>query len=468
MAISDKIILIHGCVSGFAIILISLFIFVNASIYFRGVSRRELETVAESVQSHIESGGEISPDILNDIKQSRYIEIRAINLSNFFRSQTSPALDHFPIPPQSEQNGVYMATPSANISIRIGGFKDSYDSRFMGLTRFAEYNGERFVIQVFRRDTPERDIMRLFGLLFISANAVGLIGIFATDKYISKRILKPITQLSLTAERISVEDLSMRIDATGPDDEIKQLAVTFNDMIARLEDAFNKQKQFIYDASHELRTPISVIQGYANLLRRWGKSDDAVLEESIESINSETKRMATLIKKLLFLAGAESAAFDMTEVSLSDAAKEVQKEAAVTLKGANVTVDAPNPCFVTADYGAVKQLIWILLENAVKYGKTGVVITVGETADTCFFSVRNNGAGIAPEDLPYIFDRFYRADKSRSNEIPGTGLGLAIAKRITDAHDAKISVESAPNEGALFTVKFPKKCETEDSYEKNN
>jgi signal transduction histidine kinase len=439
-------------------LLTSIFAFVNATIFFHNVSRQELEAVALEVETYIENNENISPDKLNDIKQSRYIEVRVINMSNFAKSQTSSVFNDFPLPVPDQQRAYTARSDGEWGKSKSGPFGGDPrdDTRFMALTRVIERGGEQFLVQVFRRDVMEQRVLRLFALIFIIANALGLLGVFAIGKYISKLMLKPITNLSRTAERISIEDLSRRIDVEGPDDEMKQLGVTFNDMIARLENAFNQQKRFISDASHELRTPISVIQGYANMLGRWGKSDESVLNESIDSINSETKRMATLVKKLLFLAGTESKAFTMTDVSLRDVALELQKEAAIMDGGADVTINAPNPCFVSADYGSLKQLMWILVENAIKYGKRDVVVTAGENADHCFFSVKDDGAGVPPEDLPYIFERFYRADKSRSSETPGTGLGLAIAKQIAAAHNAKIGVESVVGAGALFTVEFPK------------
>ena len=145
-------------------------------------------------------------------------------------------------------------------------------------------------------------------------------------------MLKPVEEIQQTAERISIEDLSQRIDTSGPDDEMKELAETFNSMISRLENSFQKQNQFISDASHELRTPISVIQGYANLINRWGKSDPTVLEESIQSILAETEHMSQLIKKLLFLAKSDQNRIPVQkeQFCLNELVKEVVKEMEIT------------------------------------------------------------------------------------------------------------------------------------------
>jgi signal transduction histidine kinase len=271
-------------------------------------------------------------------------------------------------------------------------------------------------------------------------------------------MLKPVAAVREAAERISIEDLSQRISTEGPDDEMKELTETFNSMIDRLDTSFQKQNQFVSDASHELRTPISVIQGYANLINRWGKSDPAILQESIDSILTETEHMSTMIRQLLFLAKTDQNKLSLQkeEMSLNEVAQELVREMEMLDANAKITYTEEAQVNIFADHSMVKQLLWIHGENAMKYAKEPAEIEVKVWKDRkyAYVSIKDNGAGIAEEDIPKIFDRFYRVDKSRNKEIAGTGLGLAIAKWIIDSHDGEILVESTVGEGATFTDKF--------------
>ena len=290
------------------------------------------------------------------------------------------------------------------------------------------------------------------------ADVVGSLGAFLIGQYISRRMLKPVAAIREAAERISIEDLSQRISTEGPDDEMKELTVTFNSMIDRLDTSFQKQNQFISDASHELRTPISVIQGYANLINRWGKSDPDILQESIDSILTETDHMSALIRQLLFLAKSDQSRLSVqkAKMSLNEVAAELVREMEVLDVNAKITFVEEEIAEIFADYDLIKQLLWIHGENALKYSGEGSEVEVKVWKDKKFgyVSVKDNGVGIAEEDIQKIFDRFYRVDKSRNKEISGTGLGLAIAKWIVDSHDGEILVESKVGEGTTFINKF--------------
>lgn len=240
---------------------------------------------------------------------------------------------------------------------------------------------------------------------------------------------------------------------------MKELTSTFNSMIERLDTSFRKQNQFISDASHELRTPIAVIQGYANLINRWGKSDPAILQESIDSILTETEHMSALIRQLLFLAKGDQNKLiaQKANITLNEVAAELVREMEVLDVDRKIVLVEEEPVEIFADYDLIKQLLWIHGENALKYSKDGGVVEVKVWKDKKYgyVSVKDNGMGIAEEDLSKIFDRFYRVDKSRNKEISGTGLGLAIGKWIMDCHEGEILVESKVGEGTVFTDRFP-------------
>ncbi|MBQ2413041.1 MAG: HAMP domain-containing protein, partial [Anaerotignum sp.] len=313
-------------------------------------------------------------------------------------------------------------------------------------------------IQAYRMMADGAYMIWNFMSKLLIADIIGILGAFLIGQYISRRVLRPVEAIRETAERISIEDLSQRISTEGPDDEMKELTVTFNSMIERLDSSFQKQNQFVSDASHELRTPISVIQGYANLINRWGKSDPDILQESIDSILTETDHMSALIRQLLFLAKSDQNKLNLQKVqlSLNEAAQELVREMELMDMHAEITYLEDDQAEVFADYDLVKQLLWIHGENALKYsGENGKIqVHVWKDENYGYVSVEDNGAGIAEEDIPKVFDRFYRADKSRNKEIAGTGLGLAIAKWIMDSHDGEIIVKSRLGEGTAFINKF--------------
>ncbi|MBR3993639.1 MAG: HAMP domain-containing protein, partial [Anaerotignum sp.] len=332
------------------------------------------------------------------------------------------------------------------------------EQQFMLLSTHYRTETGMYRIQVFRMLADGGYMILNFMSKLLIADVIGILGAFLIGQYISRRMLKPVEAIREAAERISIEDLSQRISTDGPDDEMKELTVTFNSMIDRLDTSFQKQNQFISDASHELRTPISVIQGYANLINRWGKSDPDILQESIDSILTETEHMSTMIRQLLFLAKSDQSKLSLqkTKMSLNEVAEELVRDMEVLEVNIKITYIEEDTVEILADYDLLKQLLWIHGENALKYSADGGEVEVKVWKDKKFgyVSVRDNGIGIAEEDVPKIFDRFYRVDKSRNKEISGTGLGLAIAKWIVESHDGEIMVESKPGEGTVFIDRF--------------
>ncbi|MBQ8160772.1 MAG: HAMP domain-containing protein, partial [Clostridia bacterium] len=272
-------------------------------------------------------------------------------------------------------------------------------------------------------------------------------------------LLRPIQEMTEMAAHISANNLSDRISVAGTKSELQDLASVINTMLDRLEVSYNSQKQFVSDASHELRTPISVIQGYADMLSRWGKEDPSILQEGLEAIGQETRSMKDLVEDLLFLARHDKKTLLM-EMSTFDPAQllqEIRKEAEMVNPG-NVFVLSPcESCDLTADRNMIKQVMRILLDNAVKYSSEGGRITMGVRAmgNMCELSMEDQGSGISKEDLPRIFDRFYRSDAARKRESGGHGLGLSIARIIVMAHGGKIRVRSKLGEGTSFFVVLP-------------
>lgn len=300
--------------------------------------------------------------------------------------------------------------------------------------------------------------------------------IFGTAKI--RKVLKPLNEIAETANRLSnmsfdeekfqsLEDAISKISPVVSDERIhigdsdlKGLEDSINKLLDRMRDSYRQQARFVSDASHELRTPISVIQGYANMLDRWGKNDESVLEESITAIKSESENMKNLVEQLLFLARGINGKtqLTMTEFLLNDMMNEVLEESRMIDKNHIYMYIHSENITVYGDSGLLKQTARILVENAAKYTEIGEAITlkVGKNhKGEAYFSIQDNGIGMDEEDVPHIFERFFRADTARVRKDGGTGLGLSIAKWIIDNHKGYFSVLSRKGIGTRITVFLP-------------
>lgn len=260
-------------------------------------------------------------------------------------------------------------------------------------------------------------------------------------------------------DQINATHLDRRISVAGTQQELRDLAQAINAMLDRVNEAYRAQMRFVSDASHELRTPIAVIQGYASLLDRWGKDDPATRQEAISAIRTEADAMKDLVEQLLFLARGdndslrvEPETFDATET-----AAQVLKETQMIDQTHPLSADWDGPVFLHADPGLIKQALRILVDNSVKYTPAGgrITLSVRVLDGMARLSVEDEGAGIDRQSLPHIFDRFYRADVSRTRQTGGTGLGLAIAKMIADRHGGWFEVLSRVGVGTRMTLVLP-------------
>lgn len=274
-----------------------------------------------------------------------------------------------------------------------------------------------------------------------------------------KKMLLPIYTMTNTAKTISAGALQTRLAAGGSYDELKDMAETFNEMLDRLEAAYNQQQQFVSDASHELRTPIAVIQGYANLLQRWGKTEQAVLEESLTAIQHEAEHMKNLVNQLLFMARADKNTQQINKslFRVDELICEVIREFQMIDSNHYISSAADTNMSLMADRTLIKQAVRICMENSVKFTPEGGTITISSSWQDGWAVIRitDTGMGISADDLPYIFNRFYKADKSRTRESSGTGLGLSIAKWIVEKHDGSIRAHSQPGNGTRMEIALP-------------
>lgn len=309
------------------------------------------------------------------------------------------------------------------------------------------------------KEYPPEDYQVLLGVILWVFNILGLISIVFFGSKASRKLLAPIKTMTNTVEEISINALHKRLDVTGSKDELKDLAKTFNEMLDRIENSVELQNQFISDASHELRTPIAVIQGYADLLARWGKDEPLVLEESIEAIKSEGENMNFLVEKLLFLARGDKnkQKIEKENFPLCQVINEIIKETKLIDPNHQILNDQNEDFMIYADRKLIKEAIRIFMENSIKFTpQMGIIkLNLYRKNKKAIISIDDNGVGISKEDLPYIFNRFYRADKSRTKSSGGTGLGLAIAKWIINNHEGKINVWSELNYGTIVRIELP-------------
>lgn len=275
------------------------------------------------------------------------------------------------------------------------------------------------------------------------------------------RMLTPIQEMSDTINRITVSNIhSERLNLSGVTDELRELAETFNDTLDRLETSYESQKQFVSDASHELRTPIAVVQGYANMLKRWGSKDADVLEESVEAISNEAMQMQDLVEKLLFLSRHDKKTLKLKKeyFNMKPVVEEMVKETRLVAKNRNIEAPALEEVRVYGDKQAIKQAIRVFIDNAQKYTEDGDTIRISceNRQGDCVITVEDTGIGMLKKDLDNIFSRFYRADDVRDKKIEGHGLGLSIAKLIIMAHTGRIKIRTQYTKGTSFIVTIPK------------
>ncbi|MBQ3157695.1 MAG: HAMP domain-containing histidine kinase [Clostridia bacterium] len=320
-------------------------------------------------------------------------------------------------------------------------------------------SGQTVQLQVDLHDALIAALWLLLGILLI--DLARIIYFIRHRERLHKTVLAPIRDITELASTLSASNLSNRINIAGTKNELKDLAVVINSMLDRIERSYNSQKQFVSDASHELRTPIAVLQGYINMLSRWGKSDPDVLDEGINAITQETQSMKELVESLLFLArhDKKTLMMEMEAFDALDVLTELHKEAAMVTPEDTFILSPAESCPLEGDRSMIKQVMRILCDNAVKYTPKGGVIQLGieRKPGWITLSVADNGPGITAEDLPKIFDRFYRADAARRSEGGGHGLGLSIARIIVMAHGGKLRVRSKVGSGSTFYVDLPEK-----------
>ncbi len=294
------------------------------------------------------------------------------------------------------------------------------------------------------------------GVLFVASLGVGWA--------VAGRVLRPIGRITSVARDIQATDLSRRIELPGPDDELKQLGDTFDAMLARLDAAFAAQRQFVADASHELRNPLAIIRTNVDVALADPRADPEDLRHTIAVVKRASDRMARLVDDLLALARRQEPTLEHEPVDLGAAVAEASDDFVVPAAARNIVLDraiAPG-VMVTGDRDALKRAVANLLENAVRLAPEGsrIRLATGSEGDRAWVAVADEGPGIAPEDQPHVFDRFWRADKARSRADGGTGLGLAIVRQIAESHGGQVRLQSKVGVGSSFVIWLPVAADT--------
>jgi heavy metal sensor kinase len=338
---------------------------------------------------------------------------------------------------------------------------------FWVLIRRSSLNGETVYLAVASPQAGNQLVLNLFWEGLIASAPILLLISSVCGYWLSRRALQPVDKITAAARSISIRNLSERLPVAQTGDEIERLAATCNEMLARLEGAVNQIKQFTADASHELRGPLSFVRTVAEVGMR-NPHADADSRQAFADIVEETTKATVLLEDMLTLARADAergsrvfAELNLAEVveQACDLARPIADERHLSL-----TVSLGSQLVkILGDFAALRRLLWILLDNALKYtsapGQIDVALSATDLRATV--TVRDSGAGISASDLPHIFDRFYRADPSRS-QTDGVGLGLSIAKWIAALHSADLTVTSRLNQGTVFRLELPLCSESPD------
>jgi len=307
-------------------------------------------------------------------------------------------------------------------------------------------------------DTIER-IRSLLAIVVVLAAILVIGGSFA----IASSAVEPIGRLNAAMSEITSERLSRRLGWSNRKDELGSLAGSFDAMLDRLEAGFARERQFISDASHELKTPLTVINANAQMLQRWADRDPEIRKDSLEAIGDESASLAAMVNGMLLLAKAESGDdIPRGPVGLGSIVAEAVRgsrpraeEKGLRLELRTLPGDATGPN-IFGDANLLRQLFTNLIDNAVKFTEKGTIeVALSLVSEDAVVEVLDSGVGIDAESLERVFDRFYRADASRNRSIPGTGLGLAIVRSIARVHDGSVTAERRSGGGTVFRVTLP-------------
>ena len=417
--------------------------------YIYDQSSTQVTNISETVKHKLALNGSLNAEDLLDISQMNenidmLVKKDAQIVFNTAEIENIPIDYKLMTSPQSLESG------EVNIIFLNESFTDDF--------------GDVFSIQIIKDMDNDREFIKMVFWMLFMLNIAAFFVSTLLGYFMSKRALNPIEKIVNQAKEITVNDLSKRISIDGPDDELKRLSETFNDMIGRIEKGYEKQNRFALDASHELSTPLAVIKGYVDIIGRWGMNDPEVYNEAIEAMKNEIKNMTGLLDKLLFIAKNDNdiSRISKSEFWLNELMVEIYKESKFIHPSFNIILQENQSVLVNADRNLIKQMMRAILDNSVKYSTFGATIQIQSKVlkDNFEIEISDEGMGIDAEDLSLIFDRFYRVDKARTRDIGGSGLGLAIVKWIAAMHGGSVMAMSTVNVGTTIKISIPQNFKT--------
>lgn len=310
-------------------------------------------------------------------------------------------------------------------------------------------------LQITKSIQATEEMLAVLRIVLIAVTVIAMIPVLISSSILSNFIARPIRSMIETMKEIQTSGQFKRLSLEeNSKDELVEMGKTFNHMIDLLQANFEKQEQFVSNASHELKTPLTVIESYASLLQRRGLKRPDLFDESIEAIHSEAIRMREMTEQLLLLAKhQEKWNIEKENVNLTD----IMADLAKVYKNAydrTVEIHSSDAIEALTDVQKLKQLLFIFLDNARKYSDEHISVYIGKTGNEAYIRIEDSGDGIPKAELPKVFDRFYRVDEARSRKQGGSGLGLSMAKEIAEAIDVRIEMDSLEGRGTIVTLLF--------------
>jgi signal transduction histidine kinase len=314
--------------------------------------------------------------------------------------------------------------------------------------------GEEVNYTIIRGLQKEKHFLLKILEIYIIGNLIIIISGFMISRYFYKKIIPQLTLLEDATNRVNIKSFESDIRKEDFFQEFSNILISYENMLSRLEKQTASQIDFVNNASHELKTPIFVIGGYVSLIKRWGLNNEEVSKEALDFIQSEVKSMGVLIEKLLFLAKQDKIDFFHEEVDLEEIITEIVHEMEIIYPGQTFNLNL-TPININSDESLVKQLIRNLVDNAIKYGDGNLIEIAMKKTEGAFISISDKGIGMSQEDLSRSFEKFFRADKSRSRQLKSHGLGLSIVKQILDLLKGNINIKSEKDKGTTVEIFLP-------------
>jgi signal transduction histidine kinase len=413
--------------------------------------KQTIQKKMEEVTVYIQNSGRkaAESEYYLDVLNEKYQLIRIVQENN------SPLFTISDEVPQNLVNPKYV-TREELVELSANG------DRLLIFRKPLEVNGSKYTVEMVRNmekfNSLINQILTLILIAGITSIALSLLG----GRIISFQLLKPINSMIRTMKRIKENGLDERVPINNQNDEMTELGVMFNELMNSLEKSFLQQEQFVEDASHELKTPLSIIHGHLSLINRWGKNDPKTLERSIQLSLNETNRLIQLVSDLLVLSRSKVTKSEMKSIEKIKI-KPIIEDTIENFKTVGIEYKILSDIRINDDFtfpilkNHLEQVLIILLDNAIKYSKDNklIQINVNETDMTLMIEVMDYGIGIPKEELPFVLNRFYRVDKARSRKQGGNGLGLSIAKRLLNLYEGTIEINSEYGKWTKVIVSFP-------------